>query len=754
MKRSRNRWLTSMFTLAACCLVLLPHPPLVTHASPAPADSVRFCGVVGHEEWLREHPVGAGKVSAELIAGEPRTVRMIYFLPNDRPFRQSVVDTMKARMVRLQAWFGQQMAAHGYGYMTFRYEADAAGDPVVHRLDGDYGDAYYLSDTSTGVQEKLYQCFDVKYVVDFIVVDTSTGLLHGTGGARYAGLASGNKDGGQVKVGGGTSFSTAAHELTHAFGLMWHDFRDDTYILSWSGSRRNRLSACSARYLAVTPFLNPEISLEIDRTSAPTIEFAGETVWYAPGTERFTVSWRVADPDGIHQVIQWTGNVFLGVLTPEVKACQDVAGETEAVVSFEYDGATPSLPHSSFSYPTVHQLPGKTVDTQGHGSYSDGRLVIAQASPHHVATLKVETISILDVAISPGGDLLAVGTRDSYTMWMEGQDGHVRLWDVARREEVASLVGDAQIVTSVAFSPDGGLLASAGVTDHTVKLWDVARREAVASLEGHTADVESVAFSPGGGLLASGGWDKTVRVWDVARREEVASLEGHTETIYSVAFSPDGGLLASGGRDRTVRVWDVAARREVAVLDRHTAKINMVAFSPDGALLASSGGFDRTVRLWDTATWNEVAVLTRPGAHFALQLAFSPDGGKLAAVMELGTIHLWDVYSEEVVEQYSHPGTVSSFVFSPDGRTLFAALGRARIEMWDTSPHTGPGSGIPDWDGDGAVGFGDFVKFAAKFGFSRGKVGYDPRFDLDRDGEVGFSDFLIFAEAFGTNTSS
>ena len=59
------------------------------------------------------------------------------------------------------------------------------------------------------------------------------------------------------------------------------------------------------------------------------------------------------------------------------------------------------------------------------------------------------------------------------------------------------------------------------------------------------------------------------------------------------------------------------------------------------------------------------------------------------------------------------------------------------------------GSSLPDFDGDGTVGFGDFVKFAAKFGLSQGDVGYDAQFDLNGDGEIGFADFLIFAENFG-----
>ena len=581
---------------------------------------VEFCRVMDHEEWLVEHPVpAASKVTAAVTAGEPGTVRMIYFLPNDRPYRQSVVDTMKARMVRLQAFFGEQMESHGYGYKTFRCEADAA-------MVTPWCTAWTATTATPIISMRRWSPCSRR---SFANLNGNTGYPSSwwTPAQAYCtwGVAPGMRDsraGAKMEVLrwlAAASFSgTAAHELTHAFGLMWHDFRDDTYILSY-GAIADRLSACSARYLAVTPFLNPEIPLGIDRTSSPTIEFAGATVWYAPGTERFTVPWRVADPDGIHQVIQWTGNPLSRSLTPEVKACRDVAGETEAVVSFEYDGAIPSLPNSSFSYPTSHMLPAKTVDTQGHRAFFSGRLVIAQASPHHVATLKVETIFLYDIAISPGGDLLAVGTRDSYTQEAgRGQDGHVRLWDVARREEVASLVGHWHSVYSVAFSPDGGLLASAGVADDTVKLWDVARREAVATFEGHTGTIESVAFSPDGGLLASAGWDRTVRVWDVAARQEVAVLDRHTETIESVAFSPDGGLLASAGRDRTVRVWDVAARQEVAVLDRHTAKINSVAFSPAGGLLASAGGVSKNVRLWDTATWNEIAVLTRPGAYAAI----------------------------------------------------------------------------------------------------------------------------------------
>ena len=148
-------------------------------------------------------------------------------------------------------------------------------------------------------------------------------------------------------------------------------------------------------------------------------------------------------------------------------------------------------------------------------------------------------------------------------------------------------------IYEIKYSPDGSRLAVAS----TIGIWlyDTTTYQEVALLAGHTSEVNSVAFSPDGGTIASGSSDDTIRLWDARTGAHIRTLTGHTSTVYSVAFSPDGTTIASGSGewgsdDNTIRLWDASTGTHIRTLTGHTSTVLSVAFSPEGGTIASGSG--------------------------------------------------------------------------------------------------------------------------------------------------------------------
>jgi WD40 repeat protein len=275
------------------------------------------------------------------------------------------------------------------------------------------------------------------------------------------------------------------------------------------------------------------------------------------------------------------------------------------------------------------------------------------------------------VAFSPDGRLASAH-----------QDGNVRLWDTESGQELVTLHGHAGAVYAVAVSPDGNHVASASA-DKTVRVWHLPTGQETLRLIGHTGPVRSVVFSPDGKRLATAGEDRTVRLWDAAGGQNPRTIEGHTAEVYGVAFSADGNYLASASWDQTVIVWDAATGRKLRTIAAHTAKVFGVVFSPDGRLASASQ--NAKVQVWDAATGQEILPLQRPTGRFS-SVAFSPDGRRLAGASTDGTVRIWDMALRQqalILDEYGKG--VLDVAFSPDGHRVASAGGDPTVRLWDAA---------------------------------------------------------------------
>ncbi len=246
--------------------------------------------------------------------------------------------------------------------------------------------------------------------------------------------------------------------------------------------------------------------------------------------------------------------------------------------------------------------------------------------------------------------------------------------------ELAELEGSVGPVYSLAWSPDGSTLASAGYGQ--VKLWDAETNEELRTLEGHTSFVWGVAWSPDGSVLASTGQDGTVRLWDSETYEELA--EFRVGWGFCVAWSPDGGRLAVGNGSGAVVVWDVETGALTYSSSQGRSPIIGIAWSPDGGTIAA-GDLSGKIGLWDAETGEQLNVLqgyTNQRCD-ANGIAWSPDGQILASAHQDGPIRLWSADGELLQTLEGHAGWARGVAWSPDGRLLASTGESHRVCVWD-----------------------------------------------------------------------
>lgn len=320
----------------------------------------------------------------------------------------------------------------------------------------------------------------------------------------------------------------------------------------------------------------------------------------------------------------------------------------------------------------------------------NGLLGALAFSPHLITFLRGHRSTIWSVEFSPDGQMLASA----------GLDGDVFLWNPATHERViVPLTGDANNVAAVAFSPAENIVAAAvckephpkwgGVCHGAIQLWDLPTLEPIKpELTGHAWNVTAIAFSPDGRTPASGGgWkDHSVILWDLDSRQPIASpLRGHSNNVTSLAFSHDGQMFASSSLDGTIILWDMATRAPLGRLRNGRSRpIWSVAFSSDGKLLAS-GNANGTVTLWDISSRQPLGKPLAAHSGEVRCVTFAPDGRTLASASRDNTILLWDVATHHSIGDplIGHTEDIFSVAFAPDGRTLASAGVNAELILWD-----------------------------------------------------------------------
>ena len=299
---------------------------------------------------------------------------------------------------------------------------------------------------------------------------------------------------------------------------------------------------------------------------------------------------------------------------------------------------------------------------------------MSRSASRLVARWSAHAKGICALAWSPDGKTLASG----------GNDGIVRLWNVATAAPIASLRGHDGAVRSIDWSLDGRRLVS-GAEDGRVGVWLTGDERPLRLHRAHRSWINSVRWSPDGARYASACGDGKLVVHATASGTALARLRSPFGNFMSIAWSPDASMLAAAARTGSVVVWRTREWTCAQRLDTGHGVVWNVDWSSSGRL--ATAGDDGRVVMWNLATGRSALTLEGHSRTVA-RVALCASAPLLATLSHDETIAVWDLARGSLLERIParYPGWVYCLAFHPRDAVLATTDSEGRdIELWALS---------------------------------------------------------------------